>query len=154
MRGAGSAGVVAAARAYLSELDLAPFGTADARRFLTRLDRTTEHLRLALPPTARHWGLARKGLNIFLRDCLYTAYLRDQYHLDRAEASFEVPLDSICAARLYQESNGRLPKWPGVRALDPEISARYQKVATSLAAERGEARVHLDALWWGARDVD
>ena len=64
MRGAGSAGVVAAARAFVSELDLAPFGTAVARRFLARLDRTTERLRLALPPQARHRGLARKGLNI------------------------------------------------------------------------------------------
>ena len=152
MRGAGSAGVVAAARAFLGELPLAPFGTTDSRRFLAQLDRITQKLRLALPPKAQHWGLARKGLNIFLRDCLYTAYLRDQYRLDRAEAFFEVPLDSICAARLFRVSAGVLPKWPGVRALDRHTSTRYQAVAAATAGTIGEARVHLDALWWGARE--
>lgn len=113
MRCAGCSGVVAAAREFLGDLDLRPFGTASSRRFLNHLDSATERLWSALPAKAQYWGLARKGLNIFLRDCLYTAYLRDRYRLDKAEQFFEVPLDSICGLQLFHESDGLLPKWPG-----------------------------------------
>jgi hypothetical protein len=154
MRGAGSKGVVEAGREFLSRLNLAPFGTSDSRRFAAHLDRTTDRLQGHLPRSARHWGLARKGLNIFLRDCLYTAYLRKHYRLNVAERFFEVPLDSICGDRLYDAAKDQLPKWPGVRKLDPETSARYQEVASSVARKRGAARVHLDALWWGVRSIN
>ena len=35
-----------------------------------------------LPKKSRRWGRARKGLNIFLRDCLYTVHIRKAYRLD------------------------------------------------------------------------
>ena len=97
MRGAGNTGVVTAARTHLGRLDLRPFGTRHNDRFRAELNSATTRLRAVLPEDARHWGLARKGLNIFLRDCLYTVYLRERYRLDRAEPFFEVPLDSISA---------------------------------------------------------
>ena len=71
MRGAGNTGVVTAARTHLGRLDLRPFGTRDDDRFRVALNSATTRLRAALPEEARCWGLARKGLNIFLRDCLY-----------------------------------------------------------------------------------
>lgn len=152
MRGAGSAGVVRSAREFLAELDLRPFGTSSRPKFLSRLDRTTKELTLALPKGAQRWGLARKGLNIFLRGCLYTTYLRDEYTLALAEDYFEVPLDSITGQRLVTESRGALTPWKTVRGLRPKTSADYQAVAATLAAEKGFARVHLDAVWWGERE--
>jgi len=149
MRGAGSAGVVRAAQNFLGAMPLQPFGTPNRSTFLTRLDSATDNLKRALPKGAQRWGLARKGLNIFLRNCLYTTYLRDEYELARAETFFEVPLDSITGTRLASSSGGTLSRWKTVRGLNPRISAEYQAVAAGLAAEKGFARVHLDAMWWG-----
>jgi hypothetical protein len=152
MRGKGNAGVVRRARGFLAALDVHPFGTARARGFAIALDETTEALRGSFPRGVRLWGLARKGLNIFLRECLYCAYTREHYHLDRSEAYFEIPLDSITTAKLRRLPGADLPPWPGVKYLDAECSAGYQAVAAREAVRRGFSRVHLDALWWGAID--
>jgi hypothetical protein len=151
MRGAGSRGVVAAGRSYLSVLNLRPFGNANQRRFRRAVDDATAGLLQSLPSHARHWGLARKGLNIFLRDCLYTVYLRDAYGLGSAESNFEIPLDSLTGRALWKAAKGSLPRWDVVRRLRPALSDRFQAVAAQLAATRGIARVHLDAFWWGER---
>ena len=95
MRGAGSAGVVERAPVFLGNLNLRLFGTSSRSKFIARLDDVTEDLRRVLPKGAQRWGLARKGLNIFLRNCLYTTYLRDEYGLARADDFFEIPLDSV-----------------------------------------------------------
>src|SRR5579862_5821467 len=79
VRNSGSAGTVTAAQSHLRRVNLAPFGTADARAFSRELDNATEKLRIALPSGARHWGIARKVLNIFLRDCFYTTYLSKRF---------------------------------------------------------------------------
>src|SRR6266404_909568 len=76
-RGRGNKGAVKASREFLSTLKLAPFGVKNRRTFETLLNRATIRLVSALPRKAQRWGLARKFLNIFLRDCLYTTYLRD-----------------------------------------------------------------------------
>jgi hypothetical protein len=100
VRGRGNAGTVAASRTFLRSLPLQRFAVRNARKFAQALDRTTNDLRTALPRTAQHWGLARKILNIFLRDCLYTTYLAEAYRLQRAEPLLELPLDSITAGQL------------------------------------------------------
>jgi hypothetical protein len=151
MRGRGSKDVVKVARAYLLDVQLSEFGTANATRFRKSLDRATQELTVALPKGARYWGLARKGLNIFLRDCLYTVYLREAFSLDRAEEFFEVPLDSISGKSLCEHAPGRLPRWKTVRGLTPSISDQYQMEASRLASAKKIARVHLDAIWWGER---
>jgi hypothetical protein len=148
-RGQGRAGVVDASRRFLRGLDLRPFGTDDTRRFRQALDQTTRECVAALPRDAQSWGLARKLLNIFLRDCLYTTYLCDQYKLGQAEAFFELPLDSITAKELRRErGRGALPPWRGLKHLVAEISDLYQDAAARVARERGVCRVHLDAYWW------
>jgi hypothetical protein len=149
-RGGGSAGVVQAARDATADLDLGRFATRDRAAFARALDAATKKLLRALPRRARAWGLARKLLNIFLRDSLYTGYLRDAHGLQRAERFFEIPLDSITAARLHDLAP-KLPRWAGVRCLDPSTSAEYQSVALLAARKKDLARVHLDAFWWGAR---
>jgi hypothetical protein len=148
-RGKGNAGAVKAARNYLRRMDLSAFGTDDATLFSVALNTRTGRLKRRLPLGARHWGLARKLLNIYLRDCLYCTYLNTEFHLARAEALFEVPLDSFTAGGLKQEAGrGSLPVWPGVRHLRPEVSAEFQNSASDLARGEHLARVHLDAVYW------
>ena len=155
MRGRGSEGVVKAGRAFLDDLPLANFGTSDPKQFRLVLDQATLGLKRAFPESSQYWGLARKGLNIFLRDCLYTVYLRDAYLLELAEPYFEVPLDSLSGRALHKAAVTRLPRWRTVRGLTRELSDEYQEVATQQAASRGVARVHLDVFWWGSRmDTD
>ena len=148
-RGRGNTGVVEAARRYLRGMDLSDFGTDSAARFGRTLDRHTKRLSRRLPRGAQHWGLARKLLNIYLRDCLYCTYLNTEFHLAPAEALFEVPLDSITARGLKQATGrGALPVWPGVRHLRPDVNAEFQRFAADLARGDHIARVHLDAVYW------
>ncbi len=155
VRGRGNAGVVDASRRFLRELDLGAFGRTGNGFFIVGLDRATEALRASLPRGARRWGLARKVLNIFLRDCLYTTYLDAAYGLGGNEARLELPLDSITARHLKRAAGrGALPSWPGVRNLTPELSAMFQDAAASEARSRGIARVHLDAIWWSVSRDD
>lgn len=152
-RGRGNAGTVAAARDHLRTMDLRDFGRSPAR-FRSALDRETEALRKRFPRSAAHWGIARKLLNIFLRDCLYTTYLEAAYSLKRAESALEIPLDSVTALQLKRAAGrGKLPLWPGVKHLTPEISESFQSFALEMATQMGLARVHLDAfLWSRSRD--
>jgi hypothetical protein len=149
VRGRGNAGTVAASRQFVRSLPLQRFALDDPSRFAAELDRTTDDLCAALPRNAQHWGLARKILNIFLRDCLYTTYLSEAYQLQRAENLLELPLDSITARQLQLiAGRGVLPRWPGVRHVTADVSARYQAVPAKEANARKIARAHLDALWW------
>lgn len=156
VRGRGNAGVVAASRRCLRQLDLGMFGQPTKVRFVRNLNATTITLRDSLPRGARHWGLARKVLNIFLRDCLYTTYLDERFGLRRNEAYFELPLDSITAVHLKRAAGrGKLPAWPGVKHLTAPLSVTFQDAAAAEAAKRGIPRIHLDAIWWSvSRDDD
>ena len=147
-RGRGSRGAIAAARLHLGRLSVTAFSVRDQTRFTRRLSSATRVLMHALPPKARSWGLARKVLNIFLRDCLYNVYLRKAHGLAAIEQMLEIPLDSI-TARAIREEMPELPRWPGVRNLTPDLSAAYQAAAMAVAKREGIARVHLDAYWWG-----
>lgn len=152
-RGQGAPGLVAAARIHLASVTLAQFGTSSERRFRGALDRHTDSLAAALPRKGRSWGVARKLLNIFLRNAFYTTYLRDAFDLAVAEDWFEVPLDGIVAKRVRADLHAlRLPRWTGVRNLTPALSHTYQDACRQLARARGVAPVHLDALFWGTRD--
>lgn len=150
LRGQG-AGVAGPARRFLSTLPLADFAVANAATFEARLASSTRALRRRFPRGAGSWGLARKLLNIFLREALYTSYLEERYHLQRAERLFEVPLDSITADRILASTQRPLSPWPGVKHLTWRVSAEYQACALSYARREGVARIHLDALWWGVR---
>ncbi len=149
VRGRGNTGTVAVCRSFLRALDLTPFGTSDAAEFSVALDRSTGALQAVLPRNARHWGIARKALNIFLRDALYTTYLDESFNLRQAEAFFEIPLDSITAKELKRAAGtGALPPWPGVKHLTPSVSTQFQQAALQEAKRQRFARIHLDALWW------
>ena len=76
VRGPESKGVLPASREFLRQMNLNAFGTDDRSKFSRALNRQTKALMAALPAKERHFGLARKVLNLFLRECLYNAYLR------------------------------------------------------------------------------
>jgi hypothetical protein len=156
VRGRGNKGTVKACRSFLRRLDLSRFGSKDGAAFGLALNRSTKALQAKLPRSAQRWGIARKALNIFLRDAFYTTYLDAAFHLRQAESLFEIPLDSITATTLKRVvGKGALPRWPGVKRLTPSLSAIFQKAAAVEAGKLGIARVHLDAIWWSAdRDKD
>ena len=143
-------GTADSAREFLAAVSLRQFGTNRERAFRERLDSATEELRRALPAKRKHWGLARKLINIFLHNAFYNHYLRTHYRLDKAELFFEVPLDSAVARGLRREqSTGeKLPRWRGLVSLTAEENAEYQESAAGLARNWGVARVHLDAVLW------
>ena len=153
VRGPESKGVLPASREFLAKMDLSSFGTDDRGKFNRVLNRQTRALTAALPARERHFGLARKVLNLFLRECLYNAYLRQAYGLERAETFLELPLDSFTARGVRVRSpKASIPKWLGVRGVTAEASKAYQTRAEELAAEEGFARVHLDLYYWTERD--
>ena len=152
-RGSGP-GVVEAGRCFLAKLPLAQFAVNDPSIFRKQLNSKTLSLSSALPSSGRSWGLARKLLNIFLRDSLYTTYLylSDGFSIREAEDKLEIPLDSITARQLREEAGPRkLPRWKGVKYLTAKENDAYQTFATHLAISRKICRVHLDTYWWGQR---
>jgi len=148
VRGRGNAGVVTSARAFLRRVNLKAFSTSQPKKFTTALDRNTKALRARLPHKARLWGVARKALNLFLRDCLYNKYLNEAYSLDRASRLLELPLDSFTGKALVEHARGTLARWSGVKHVTPETSAAFQLVASLEGERRKVDRVHLDGLWW------
>lgn len=149
-RGQGAPGVVGALRIALDAVPLSRFSKSKQSGFVRALDDSTQMVMAALPRPARSWGLARKCLNIFLRDCFYNTYLRDAYGLEVAEPWFEVPLDGVVAEGLNKSLTVSLPRWPGVKRVTPEISERYQEVASLLSRSWGITRVHLDTYLWAS----
>jgi hypothetical protein len=153
LRGQHHPGLIRQVRGFLSDAQLAPLGVATPGLFADRLNELTEALRRALPVDVRHWGLARKAVNLFLRDAFYNVYLRGRFRLEASESLYEVPLDGVVAASLARRGVKRLPPWQGVKYLTPELSSAYQKVATEEAGHMGIARVHLDIYLWFERPV-
>ena len=150
IRGQGK-GVALPARNFLASLPLREFSTTRRKQFALRLDARTAELQRRFPKGTGSWGLARKLLNIFLREALYTTYLTESYKLAKSEPFLEVPLDSITGKQLCALPASSLCRWPGVKHLKPDLSAEYQAVAETHAQAAGISRVHLDALWWGQR---
>ena len=150
------AGTVRSGRAYLRSVLLEHFSTDDADEFVTVLDKETKQLQRALPKGARNWGLARKVLNIFVRDAVCNAHLRREFKLDRCEHLCELPLDSVVIGCLGDEvGRETLPKWTGVNDLKPAANAKFQEAARLAAKARGVDRLHLDSFWWSqSRDTE
>lgn len=149
LRNQGSKGVIKAAQKHLAAINLRVFRAKDEAAFLSVLDDQTEALRRALPREAQNWGAARKALNLFLRDICYNRFLSERQRLGLVEEWMEIPLDSLIAASLKRKATrGRLPHWPGLNCLTPEVSSRFQAFAKQVASAQGILRVHLDMRLW------
>jgi len=159
LRNQGAPGVVDAARSYFEErirLDTFAKALPLERTYQRWLDRHTEGLMHHFPKGARHWGAARKALNLFTRDVCYNTLLAGELGLPRSVASFnravhwlEVPLDKDVALGIRQKARS-LPKWPGIRHVTPEESVLYQRAALLRASKLGTARIQLDLVLWRA----
>ena len=158
VRGKGNAGVAAAARAYLTQLDLAKLA-ADPEAFPALLDQRTDSLLKSFQGEARkRWGLARKILTLFLRDAVYNVHLREAYGLEVLERQLELPLDGESAKRVRRDYRKlrknqpdlpKLPGWKGPFVLTRQDSRDHQKAALKVAQAKGlKARIHLDAFFW------
>jgi hypothetical protein len=151
VRGQREPGLVGPIRNVLTKIDLRGFGTSNEHSFFNALDTETKELEDIIP-----WGLARKCLNIFLRDAFYTAYLCNEFNLAEAEKWYEVPLDSHVAKGLRKlvkksQLNVALPQWETIKDLERLVSDKYQNAAVLVAqAEKLPGRVHLDLILWRA----
>jgi len=148
LRGQGK-GVLRASQQFLAALSLARIPKSSEARFRNWLDRQTEALLSGLPINGRPWGAARKAINLFLRDVLYNQYLHRQFSFGKVERWLEVPLDSAVAQGLKNEAGrGALPRWPGLKHLESDVSAEFQEFASAHAHTHGIERVHLDMYFW------
>jgi hypothetical protein len=139
------------------------FSQADTpESFRDMLDKQTDELRLSLPlgknkngtPRGRHWGSARKFLNIFLFECTLNRYLCNHYkNLHKLEPWLEVPLDSLVGNGLAHEKEGKTLQWVSIIGLEKEASDQFQKVAQLVANKMNTYRVHLDLYYLRYRDT-
>lgn len=110
----------------------------------------TECVQRKLPNPDKPWGIARKAVNLFLRDCFYNHYLREEYGLAAVEQWLEVPLDGVVSRAFCREAGrGELPRWRGLGRVTPGDSVRFQEFAKWLAGRVGlQARIFLDNVVW------
>ena len=148
VRGAGAPGTVAAARRALKAVPLRSFAVRSRRQFRAILERHTRNVQSRLPPNARHWGVARKVLNIFLRSCVYSRPLARAYGITHIEQWLELPLDSQIARGIRTCSGAPVPRWRTVKGVSPGTQAQYQAAAEALARKLRVRRIHLEACWW------
>lgn len=140
-----------AARDFLAtRLDLQQYSVSDENTFRRQLDVDTNRLMTALPQQYRFWGVARKAVNIFLRDAFYNFYLRQLFNPLPDESWFEVPLDLRVAKKLRKNPLGsKLPPWCGVKHVTSTDNDQYQATALFIARTTyGISRVHLDTYLW------
>lgn len=153
VRGQRTPGLVSDLRELLAKVDLAGLADLEPGDFPSFLKAETKRIEQGMPTKSRHWGIARKVLNIFLRGAMYNHYLRREFKLHRFEDVLELPMDSLTAKGLKAKSKPRsLPRWTGVKHLTASGNKHFQERAGEIASKHGMARVHLDIYLWLERD--
>lgn len=141
-------------REYLESLDLGDFSAAaNQADFISLLDRHTSALTAKLD--SGRWGIARKGLNIFLFQATHDILLNKNYSLDTIIPYLELPLDNPNAKRLVKlaKSDGVKLEWTNISSLKPEMSLKFQSFARQYADNKyGCHRCYLDVYWWRSDD--
>lgn len=158
IRNQGSGGLIKILRHYFeTKVNLEHFikSLLDEIEYRRFLDEHTSQVLTLFPDTAQSWGAARKGLNLFLREIIYSKFFSHHFSLPDNFAEFnrlvkfmEVPLDKYVADGLISDSNGQLPKWINIKHLTPSLSETYQSQAFIIATQENVARVNLDLKYW------
>jgi hypothetical protein len=149
IRGQRSPGLARILRELLAKIELQKHADCPTSGFSELLNKDTKAIQKKMTESARHWGIARKVINIFLRSATYNSFLRDEFQLDRLEEYLEIPLDSLTVKGLKIRSpRGSLPRWGGVKHLADSDSLSFQLRASEIAEELGSHRVHLDIFLW------
>jgi hypothetical protein len=152
LRNQGAPGVVAVARKFLMDLDLADLEKIEHEKFTEFLNSSTNCLKSKFPDGAQNWGTARKAINLFLRDVTYNFDLCNHYKLSRIRHWLEVPLDNDVAHCLKNDLLGsKLPEWLGIKYLEESTSDLFQSVAINIAKRDALHRVDLDVFYWRER---
>jgi hypothetical protein len=153
VRNAGARGVVRAASEALTSVNLKRFNVNSRQTFLRILNRETKKVRSQLPKGAQHWGVARKVLNIFLRDVVYHRHLCEHYSLRRIEKWLELPLDAQVAAGITAAApEPSLPRWHSIKGLTPDDSQKYQDASIQIAKGKGVLPIHMEYEWWRVKN--
>ena len=147
LRNQGAPGLVGAARKFFKKMKLASI-PKDAGPFAAWLDEQTIVLLDHFPPAARHFGTARKALNLFLRSATYNIVLNREYGLDALLPLLEVPLDSYVARHLRHCVPSLPRRWAGLKRLDAATHRQYQKAAAFIAEWDGGYRVDADVFFF------
>ena len=158
IRNQGSGGLIKILRQYFeTKVDLEHFikSVANETQYGEFLNGHTSKVLTLFPDTAQSWGAARKGLNLFLREIIYSKFFSHRFSLPDDFEEFnqfvkfmEVPLDKEVAHGLIADSNGQVPKWINIKHLTPTLSATYQSQASIIATQENVARVNLDLKYW------
>src|ERR1700722_8593328 len=127
----GVKGMRSAARIFCSQIKLDEL--PEAANYLDGLDAWTAQLQQKFPKGGRYWGVARKCLNIFMRDAAYNSYLVGMYpRLRDLEKVLEVPLDSFTAKGLLGIAGARefgVTGWQTIIGLKPAKNHKFQQWA-------------------------
>ncbi len=146
----GVTGMRRAAREFCVSIDLDTLPSPDG--YPVKLDGWTDDLRRKFPAGGQYWGVARKCLNIFLRDACYSAHLRETCErLRLLEPFLEVPLDSYVANGLLSEDGAAkfgLQRWRSIVGLTPPDNDIFQRWASEVSNRKSVHRVHLDLLYF------
>lgn len=148
--GTGVTGMRAAARKFCSRIKFDEL--PEAAVYPKVLDKWTDRLSKELPEGGRRWGVARKCLNIFMRDASYNVHLCEMYpRLRLLERVLEVPLDSYTAAGLLGEDGAAdfgLKGWDAIIRLTTDENQKFQLWAQIVADKKCILRAHLDLLYF------
>ena len=160
IRNQGSGGLIEILQKYFqTKIDLELFVKllVDEVKYRDFLNEHTKKILTRFPDTAQSWGAARKGLNLFLRDTIYSKFFSYRFSLPDNFDEFnqlvkymEVPLDKQIAHGLISDSKGQLPKWPNIKHLTPTLSETYQSQAFIIASKENVAKVNLDLKYWSS----
>ena len=115
--------------------------------FRSLLDSYTSKLKQKLgnPVKHEHWGLCRKAINLYLRDCYYNKTINEHFKLDKIASYFETPIDSL-AMKALREYTSKVRKTP-LKLLDKSTHHEWQKAATNFVKAKGLAnRVDADLI--------
>jgi hypothetical protein len=158
IRNQGSGGLIKILRQYFEKkVNLEDFikSLNDETQYRNFLNGHTKNILTLFPDTVQSWGAARKGLNLFLREIIYSKFFSYRFSLPDNFEEFnqllkfmEVPLDKEVANGLIADSNGQLPKWINIKHLTPTLSEIYQSQAFIIATYENVARVNLDLKYW------
>jgi hypothetical protein len=143
--GRGVVGMRSAAREFCAGIKLGKLPEPAA--YAEKLNDWTSQLKQAFPKGGRRWGVARKCLNIFMRDASYNVHLAEMYPgLKPLERVLEVPLDGYTAAGLLREEEAAELelRWDAIIRLTPDENQEFQQLAQAVADRKGVCRIHLD----------
>jgi hypothetical protein len=146
----GVTGMRSTARLFCSSLKLNQL--PEPATYAAMLDEWTHQLKRKFPKGGQYWGVARKCLNIFMRDASYNSHLCEIYpRLKPLEDVLEVPLDRYVANGLLDEHGATefgLRRWDAIIRLTPQENHKFQQWASIVAEREGIFRVHLDLLYF------